>query len=150
MKKTEVAILLAAGAFAAGLVSAPLAQAFEPKFENGVLQPLPDGFPNMPITLLNSDEAGSSSGLYIRSLEQALKGISPVEIRISDEPRAAGGTVHTLADITANREGGDQGYILVQGSTIGSASDFLTEPVEKETGMSIDDVNFFITTEAAP
>ena len=40
MKKTEVAILLAAGAFAAGLVSAPLAQAFEPKFENGVLQPL--------------------------------------------------------------------------------------------------------------
>jgi tripartite-type tricarboxylate transporter receptor subunit TctC len=150
MKKTQVAILLAAGALVAGLASAPTAQAFEPKFVDGVLQPLPDGFPNMPITLLNSDEAGSSSGLYIRSLELALDGISPVEIRIADEPRAAGGTIHTLAEVTESREGGDQGYILVQGSTIGSATDFLTEPTEKETGIGIDDVNFFITTEAAP
>jgi len=126
------------------------AQEWQPNFVDGVLQPLPDGFPNMPITLINVDDAGSSSGLYIRSLQQALEGISPVEIRISDEPRAAGGTIHTLADVTANREGGDQGYFLVQGSTIGSATDFLTEPVEKETGMSLDDVNFFITTEAAP
>jgi tripartite-type tricarboxylate transporter receptor subunit TctC len=150
MKKYEISTLFAAGAIVAGLVAASTAQAFEPKFVDGVLQPLPDGFPNMPITLLNSDEAGSSSGLYIRSLQLALEGISPVDIRIADEPRAAGGTIHTLADITENREGGDQGYILVQGSTIGSATDFLTEPTEKETGMSIDDVNFFITTEAAP
>jgi tripartite-type tricarboxylate transporter receptor subunit TctC len=138
----------------AGLVTAvsmeSQAEEWQPTFADGVLQPLPDGFPNMPITLINVDDAGSSSGLYIRSLQQALDGISPVEIRISDEPRAAGGTIHTLADVTANREGGDQGYILVQGSTIGSATDFLTEPVEKETGMSLDDVNFFITTEAAP
>jgi tripartite-type tricarboxylate transporter receptor subunit TctC len=150
MNKREIAILFAASALVAGFASAPTAQAFEPKFVDGVLQPLPDGFPNMPITLLNSDEAGSSSGLYIRSLQLALEGISPVDIRIADEPRAAGGTIHTLADITDNREGGDQGYILVQGSTIGSATDFLTEPTEKETGISIDDVNFFITTEAAP
>lgn len=144
---------LSACLLAALLTGAPnalWAQDWQPTFVDGVLQPLPDGFPEMPITLINVDDAGSSSGLYIRSVQQALNDISPVEIRISDEPRAAGGTIHTLADVTANREGGDQGYILVQGSTIGSGTDFLTEPVEKETGMSIEDVNFFISTEVAP
>jgi tripartite-type tricarboxylate transporter receptor subunit TctC len=150
MKKNDVAILLAAGALVAGLAAAPTAEAFEPKFVDGVLQPLPDGFPNQPITLINVDEAGSSSGLYVRSIQQALEGISPVDIRIADEPRAAGGTVHTLAEVVNEREGGDQGYFLVQGSTIGTATDFLTEPTEKETGISFDDVNFLITTEAAP
>jgi tripartite-type tricarboxylate transporter receptor subunit TctC len=150
MKKNQVAILLAAGALVAGLAAAPTAQAFEPKFVDGKLQPLPDGFPNMPITLINVDEAGSSSGLYVRSIQQALEGISPVDIHIADEPRAAGGTVHTLAEVTNDREGGDQGYFLVQGSTIGTATDFLTEPTEKETGIAFDDVNFLITTEAAP
>jgi tripartite-type tricarboxylate transporter receptor subunit TctC len=149
MLRIGFSALMVAG-LVAGVSIESQAEDWQPTFADGVLQPLPDGFPNMPITLINVDDAGSSSGLYIRSLQQALEGISPVEIRIADEPRAAGGTIHTLADVTANREGGDQGYILVQGSTIGSATDFLTEPVEKETGMSLDDVNFFITTEAAP
>jgi tripartite-type tricarboxylate transporter receptor subunit TctC len=147
MLKISVSALMVAGLIA-GSSSESWAQ--EPTFVDGVLQPLPDGFPESPITLINVDDAGSSSGLYIRSLQQALEDISPVEIRIADEPRAAGGTIHTLADVVANREGGDQGYVLVQGSTIGSGTDFLTEPVEKETGLSIDDVNFFISTEAAP
>lgn len=149
MLKIGVSALMVAGLIAGGS-SGSWAQEWEPTFIDGVLQPLPDGFPEKPITLINVDDAGSSSGLYIRSLQQALEDISPVEIRIADEPRAAGGTIHTLADVVANREGGDQGYVLVQGSTIGSGTDFLTEPVEKETGLSIDDVNFFISTEAAP
>lgn len=149
MHRIGVSALVATG-LVAGIASASWAQEWEPTFVDGVLQPLPDGFPEGPITLINVDDAGSSSGLYIRSVQQALEDISPVEIRIADEPRAAGGTIHTLADVTANREGGDEGYILVQGSTIGSGTDFLTEPVENETGMSIDDVNFFISTEAAP
>lgn len=147
--RLTISALTVAG-FAAAVSNDSLAQDWQPTFVDGVLQPLPDGFPESPITLINVDDAGSSSGLYIRSIQQALENISPVEIRIADEPRAAGGTIHTLADVTANREGGDQGYILVQGSTIGSGTDFLTEPVEKETGMGIDDVNFFISTEAAP
>jgi putative tricarboxylic transport membrane protein len=149
MLKLSVSALMVAGLLTGGVLESR-AQDWQPTFVDGVLQPLPDGFPKSPITLINVDDAGSSSGLYIRSLQQAMENISPVEIRIADEPRAAGGTIHTLADVTANREGGDQGYFLIQGSTIGSATDFLTEPVEKETGMSLDDVNFFITTEAAP
>ena len=31
---------------------------WKPVFKDGKLQPLPDGFPNKPITLLNGDEAG--------------------------------------------------------------------------------------------
>jgi len=149
MLRFVVSILFVAG-FVAGVSSDAQAQDWQPTFVDGVLQPLPNGFPEGPITLINVDDAGSSSGLYVRSLQQALENISPVDIRTTDEPRAAGGTIHTVADVTENREGGDQGYFLVQGSTIGSGTDWLTEPVKKETGLSIEDVNFFISTEAAP
>lgn len=74
------------------LIAAPnLAYSLE--WKDGVLQPLADGFPNQPITLINVDDAGTNSGIYVRALQEAIKDMSPVEIRISDEPRAAGGTI---------------------------------------------------------
>ena len=148
MSKRVVTLLLA-GIITVGAGGAG-AQEWQPTFVDGVLQPLPDGFPDRPITLVNVDDAGTASGLYVRTVQQALQGISPVEIRISDEPRAAGGTVHALADITANREGGDEGYFLVQGTTIGVSTDFLSEPVTEETGWELDDVNFLISTSVSP
>jgi tripartite-type tricarboxylate transporter receptor subunit TctC len=139
------------GVFAAGLlvgVQGAFAQS-EPTFVDGVLQPLEDGFPSGPITLINVDDAGTNSGIYVRALQEATKDISPVEIRISDEPRAAGGTINTLAEL-ADREGGHDGYFLVSMSIIGSATDFLSEPITKETGIELDEVNYMISTEVVP
>src|SRR5260370_26761411 len=58
---------------------------WQPVYEDGVLQPLPDGFPNQPITLLNPDSPGHDDGLYARSIQSALEDISPVSIQVRDE-----------------------------------------------------------------
>jgi hypothetical protein len=128
------------------------AEDWEPEWVDGVLQPLPNGFPERPITLVNVDDAGTPSGLYTRAIQQAIEegGLSPVDIRISDEPRAQGGTIHTVAEIYESREGGDQGYELVSQSLAGSATDFFVEPVTEETGLTIDDLNWVVATEIVP
>src|ERR1700754_2768918 len=146
-------VIACATLLAAGLIAAPnLAYSAEwtPEFKDGVLQPLADGFPNQPITLINVDDAGTNSGIYVRALQEAIKDMSPVEIRISDEPRAAGGTINTLAEVEDSRKGGNDGYFLVSMSIIGSATDFLSEPITKETGYEVADVNYMISTEVVP
>ena len=57
---------------------------WKPEFKDGVLQPLPSGWPNSPITLLNPDEAGSPDGLYTRTAVEAIRKVSPVKIEILD------------------------------------------------------------------
>ena len=125
------------------------AESWEPEFVDGELQPLPDGFPEREITIVSVDEAGSRDGIYARTLDEALEGISPVDIIVSDEPRAAGGTMHTLADVL-NREGGTDGYFPIVAAIPGTIMDFHVEPVEEETGLTPDDVKYFIATETHP
>lgn len=122
---------------------------FEAVFEDGVLQPLPDGFPEDNITIINVDEAGSRDGLYARALDQALEDISPVDIVVSDEPRAAGGTVDTLVE-TRDREGGSEGYSVIVMSILGTATDFHAVPYERDLDVTLEDINFFIATETYP
>jgi tripartite-type tricarboxylate transporter receptor subunit TctC len=138
-----------AGSGGAGAGGGADAANWKPEFVGGKLQPLPDGFPNQPITIVSVDEPGSRDGIYARNLDQALASISPVEILVSDEPHAAGGTLADLVD-TKRRPGGLEGYFPVITSIMGTATDWHTEPVEKEYGISIDDVNFFIATETHP
>jgi len=127
-------------------------EACTPEWVDGVLQPLPSGFPSEPITLINVDEAGSNGGIYVRSLQLAIEeaGLSPVDVRISDEPRAQGGSIHALADVYSDREGGDQGYALVHMTIAGTATDFHVEPITEETGLELEDINFFIATDLTP
>jgi tripartite-type tricarboxylate transporter receptor subunit TctC len=138
------------GLLIAAMLSAAPGASMALEWKDGVLQPLADGFPNAPITLINVDDAGTNSGIYVRALQEAIKDMSPVEIRISDEPRAAGGTINTLAEVAADREGGADGYFMISMSIIGSATDFLSEPITKETGVKPEDVNYMISTEVVP
>ena len=71
----------------------------EPVFENGKLLPLADGFPDRPITLVNVDDPGTRDGIYARSLQEALRDISPVEVLVSDEPAPSFGTFYAVQDI---------------------------------------------------
>lgn len=125
---------------------------WEPEWVDDELQPLPDGFPDQPITLINVDDAGTPSGLYTRAIQQAIEegGLSPVEIRISDEPRAQGGTIHTAVEVYEEREGGDQGYYPVSMSLAGTATDFFVDPITEETGATFEDLNFSSSTEIVP
>jgi tripartite-type tricarboxylate transporter receptor subunit TctC len=128
--------------------STDAAEDWEPEFVDGELQPLPDGFPDRPITIVNVDEAGSRDGIYARTVDEALSGISPVDVVVSDEPSTQGGTVPTVADVQ-NREGGPEYYPIIA-SVGGTATDFLVEPIEQDLGIGLDDINFLIATEVHP
>ena len=122
------------------------AEDWEPEYADGVLQPLPGGFPDHEITLVNVDEAGSRDGIFARTLDQVLADISPVDIIVSDEPATQGGTMPVVAGMDT-RDGGLDGYFPVIVSIGGAAQDFHIEPLEDELGITLDDVNFFIAME---
>ena len=43
---------------------APMPAGFKVEWKDGVLQPLPDGFPNRAITIVNVDDPGTRDGIY--------------------------------------------------------------------------------------
>jgi len=127
------------------LASAVSAQPGE--FVKGVLQPLADGFPNKAITLIVIDEPGSRDGIYARTMQEACRGISPVDILVSDEEVAQGGTFYKMGDLL-KRPGGDQGYFPFIMDLWGSSLDPLMEPVKEETGKGLEDLQVIINTES--
>ena len=124
--------------------------AWRPEYVGSELQPLPDGFPNQPISLLVLDEPGSSDGVYARHMQEALRDISPVPIEVLD--RGEVGTYPTWEALgwTLDQPGGDQGYYPIVVVLPGSVLDLHTVPIERDLGVTLDDLNFVITTEVTP
>jgi tripartite-type tricarboxylate transporter receptor subunit TctC len=116
------------------------------EFVKGVLQPLADGFPNRAITLVVIDDPGSRDGFLARNMQEGLNGISPVPIRVSDEPLAVGGTFDKMVEIKG-REGGKVGYYVIATDYFGAATDPLCYDIEKELGTTIEDLNGVIVTD---
>ena len=117
--------------------------------ENGMLQPLPDGFPDRAITLIVVDDPGTRDGLYATDMENAVADISPVDVTVSYEPHPQGGTLPTLAELK-EREGALDGYYPEVTTLVGTPTDLHIEPIEEEWGVGINDVQFIIATEAQP
>jgi tripartite-type tricarboxylate transporter receptor subunit TctC len=120
-----------------------------PVYEGGILQPLPDGFPNQAITLLNPDSPGHDDGLYARAIQSALEGISPVSIQVRDESYPTFGTWAGIQTLQTER-GGTDGYFVMVAAMTGAGMDLLTEPITDEFGLTIDDLNPVIATERTP
>ena len=133
--------------FTLALASAASAQPGE--FVNGVLQPLADGFPKQAITLIVVDDPGSSDDIQAKTLQEALRGVSPVDILVSCEPAPGFGTFYTLRDVLS-RKGGDEGYYPILLTVWGSVTDLFMEPIEKELNTGLDDLNMVIVTEVMP
>ena len=119
------------------------------EFVKGVLQPLADGFPNRPITIIVVDDPGTSDDLYAKALQASLKDISPVNIRVVNEPSPVGGTWYVVQDIP-RREGGRDGYYVIVIPAFGMATDLLTEPGTKEIGAKLDQMSVVISTDITP
>lgn len=122
---------------------------WKPVFTDGKLQPLPDGFPNKPITILNGDEAGSSDGIYARTMQKALAGISPVNVEVLDKPAGSGGNWASLKYMQSRPDAKD-GYMLQVMAYTGASLDFIADTVAKEYGYETDDMNPVIATERVP
>ncbi len=139
----------AVGALGLSLLCGTSANAEPGEFVDGVLQPLASGFPNRPITIINVDDAGSRDGMYARSLQKALRDISPVEVLVSDEPSPSFGSFYTIRDVST-RDGGDDGYYPIIVTVPGATMDLLLEPITEETGLDINDLNIVVSTERIP
>lgn len=147
-------LLSAAFLGAVGLVLAPgglaSAQDWTPQYDGEELQPLEDGFPERPITIINTDDAGSPDGIYARTMQQILNdGLSPVRVNVLDRPSTSFGTWEAL-QFAAGEPGGESGHALVVMTVPASALDLLTVDLESELGMDIGDLNVVITTEEIP
>jgi tripartite-type tricarboxylate transporter receptor subunit TctC len=119
------------------------------EFKDGILQPLADGFPSRPLTIVLADEAGSREGVFAVNMQTALKQVSPVDVVISYEEAPTFGTWFTIGDVM-NRDGGNDGYYLIGMTIPGMVSDLPVEPITAETGMTLDDMNPVIVTETIP
>lgn len=137
------AIALASSEFAA-------AQDWTPEYVDGVLQPLPDGFPDEPISLLVLDEPGSSDGVYARDMQSALRDISPVPVEVID--RGDVGTYPTWEALqwTLDQPGGGEGYYPLIFVLPGTVLDLLTVPIENDLGVTVEDLNIINVTEVTP
>jgi tripartite-type tricarboxylate transporter receptor subunit TctC len=122
-----------------------------PEYVDGVLQPLPDGFPSEPITLIVVDDAGSDDGLFARAVQSAGESISPVRINVSDRPDlgSAYGTFEAVRYV-AEQPGGTDGYAMVIATQTGSVFDLLTTPIAQDFDVDVDDINWVANTEAVP
>lgn len=126
------------------------ATAWEPEYVDGELQPLPDGFPNQEITLINADDAASADGLYVRLMQEIMNdGLSPVQINIIDRPSTQYGTWEAM-QFAESEPGGTEGYVAIVVNAPASALDFLTVNIEELTGYTLDDLNMVGTTEEVP
>ena len=123
--------------------------AFTPVYAAGKLQPLADGFPNKPITMLNGDDPGSDDGIYIRELQAILKDVSPVPLEVQDIPGPQFG-MWTMAQEMSSTEDGKQGYRPAVTAFTGGALDLVTSPVTRDLGLELKDINPVIATERVP
>jgi putative tricarboxylic transport membrane protein len=121
----------------------------KPVFENGVLQPLSDGFPNKTIQLINVQDAGARDGIYGRALVAALDGISPVDVIVLEDPATSYGSLYKVEQ-RANEPDGRDGYYPLITTLPGLAGDFYQQPVEQELGLTPNDLNPVINTEVVP
>lgn len=122
---------------------------WEPEYVDGVLQPLPDGFPENTLHLINPDVPGHDDGLYIRAMQSALEGISPVDVTVEDMGFPTFGTWAGIQHMQ-NQRGGTEGYYAMVTAMTGAGMDLLTEPIEAEFGMTLDDLQPVIATERTP
>jgi tripartite-type tricarboxylate transporter receptor subunit TctC len=119
--------------------------------EDGKLQPLKDGFPSSPLSIVVVDEAGSDDGIYARQLIDAASAISPVDIKVLDRPEFGStyGAWEAL-DWIADQRGGDEGYMMAVVTLPGSTIDLLATPVAKDIGVSMESLNTVALTESVP
>lgn len=115
------------------------------------MAPLPNGFPSQPLTLLVVDEPGSADSIYTNQLVEAANQLSPVPIRVQHRQDFTNfGTWEALAWIMNQGQQGSEGYTSLVYTVPGSVIDLLVVDMESVLGVTLDDLNFVVSTEVLP
>lgn len=118
----------------------------ELRWEDGVLQPLSDGFPERTINLVSPTPAQEDTAILMRHIQQAAEKLAPVDIRIHDRPDFGNAVTEALA-WARDQAGGTDGYYLSVGTAGGVAADLLTTPMMEELDVSYEDHAFLLIEE---
>ena len=119
---------------------------------NGGLDPLADGFPNQPITLISIDDPGAPDGVYALTLKSVIEENQLTDQRITVVDRPDFGTYGTWEglDFINKDPAGQEGYILAIATIPGATVDLLATDVVKALGAKIENLNIIQSTEYVP
>jgi tripartite-type tricarboxylate transporter receptor subunit TctC len=141
----KITVLVVALCAALAMIVSP-SQAAE--FVKGVLQPLPDGFPNRPLVIMVIDEPGSSDSIFATHLAEAAGKISPVKILIEHrEDFSNFGLWEGLAWIKDQGKLGTDGYISAIYGVPGNVIDLLVIDMKTEAGVDQNDLYCIVNAE---
>lgn len=119
---------------------------------DGKLQPLEDGFPSQPITIINIDDPGAPDGIYGLALKTAVEENKIIDERITVVDRPDFGTYGTwegLQFINQDASGKD-GYVMAIATIPGATVDLLATDVVQKIGADIRKLNIIKSTEYVP
>ena len=150
-KPVSMQVMLLSVAVAFTLVLASAASAQPGEFVKGVLQPLPDGFPNRSLVIMVIDDPGSSDSVYAMQLSEAAKKISPVPIVIEHRQDFSNyGLWEGIAWTKDQGKLGSDGYISFVFGVPGNIMDLLVIDMKKEVGVDQNDLRFVVSAENTP
>lgn len=139
--------LLVATAFNGLTTDAANAEDWQPEFVYGKLQPLPDGFPSGPITIVAAGGRDSLPGTLARRLAEYSKVFTPVDIKLDyHEEFDKFGSWEALK-YAAGVDGAGEGYVNVIFASPDDIITLYTRPVTAELGVGLDDLSEVISIE---
>lgn len=140
-----LALLVAVALAGLGLHAA--AQEWEPEFVYGVLQPLPDGFPKGPITIVAAGDETGVAGLLAQRLSEYSTIYRPVDVKVEYRDPGKFGNWEALK-YAAGAEGAGEGYVNVIFASPDDIIGLYTTPVAAEIGTGLDDLVEVVTLES--
>jgi tripartite-type tricarboxylate transporter receptor subunit TctC len=139
--------VMLAVAYGGMATQAALAQEWQPEFVYGKLQPLPDGFPSGPITIIAAGDRDSVAGLLAVRLQEYSKLFTPVDVRTRFHPEFEKYGNWEALKLAAESEGGSAGYVNVIFESPDDIITLHTAPVMADLGVGLDDLSEVISIE---
>lgn len=121
---------------------------WEPEWVDGVLQPLPSGWPEDSVVLVNRGDPGSRNDILMRALFDAVEPLSPVPVELDQE--VGGGGHSSFEAYSSVAEQWPDGSAAMIAGMSGTVSDLHLDPVTEETGMTYEDLTWLARLEAVP
>jgi hypothetical protein len=139
--------LLLAATLGGMTADAAFAQEWKPEISGGKLQPLPDGFPAGPITVVAAGAEDSVPGLLAQRLFDFSILNSPVKIKLEFRPDFATHGSWEALKHAAEAEGGGEGYMNVIFQSPDDLITLHTGSVTRDIGVGLDDLTEVVTIE---
>jgi tripartite-type tricarboxylate transporter receptor subunit TctC len=133
------------------LAATAIANAEDPTWVDGKLQPLSDGWPNQPLSLFVIDDPGTTDSIFATALAKAAEGKSPVAIKIEHRPDfSTYSTWEAQAWLVKQGELADAGNMIIVYTAPGNIVDLIATDMKTEAGVDLSDINYVNMVEELP